>query len=84
MVKGVIVLEFFVFLCCLYLLFLRPGSTVLCIYGVFPPQNPDQNPGQKSGQKPDQKSSQKSDQKYKNKNGQRKGGLATMSLAEKE
>ena len=34
---------------------LRPGSTVHCLYGFSPPQNPGQNLGQKSGQKSAQK-----------------------------
>ena len=36
----------------------RPGSTVHCIYGVVPPQDPGQSPGQNSGPKSDQKSGQ--------------------------
>ena len=33
-----------------YYFFLRPGSTVHCTCGFFPPKNPGQNPGrQKSG-----------------------------------
>ena len=57
--------------------FLRPGSTVHCIYGFSPPPNPGQKPGQKS----DQKSGWRTI-------GQRKGGLATgaslrLSLANK-
>ena len=42
--------------------FLRPGSTVHCIYDFSSPENPGQNPGQNSGQKPAQKSGQKSEE----------------------
>ena len=43
---------------------LRPGRTVHCIYGLFPPPNPGQTlSGQKPGQNPDQKSSTTSGQK---------------------
>ena len=47
----------------LYTVFFSPSSTVHCIYGYFPPLEPDQNPGQKPGQKPGQNSGQTSGQK---------------------
>ena len=37
---------------------LGPGSTILCIYGGFPPPKPGQQPGQKSDQKSGQKPGQ--------------------------
>ncbi len=39
--------------------FLRPGTTLDCIYGFFPPQIPGQKPGQKPGQESGQKSGPK-------------------------
>ena len=53
--RAVVVLHVLLtFILDFFKLFLKPGSTVHCIDGFFPPQNSGQNPGQKPGQKPGQ------------------------------